>query len=72
MALDTLAREFATEAAWVGHLSEARAAAKASPEVIARAIELGLVTTVPRLGGYTASRKVTAKALGAAAASLGR
>lgn len=67
-----LGQALATEIAWLGHSSEARIAdllaelgiTAPAAEVIALALEAGLLREVPRLGGYTASRKTNARVFG--------
>lgn len=70
-----LAVFLATELAWAGSATDARAAAilarrgvaaADAPAIVAAAVEAGLLVPIPRLGGYTAGRSVTAAELGQA------
>ena len=62
----------ATEVAWHGPASEAWVASRLASAgfdidaatVIAFAVESGLLRPIPRLGGYTVSRKVNAEVFG--------
>lgn len=62
----------ATEIAWNGSASDGWIAAKLAgagfdtdaKSVAAFAVESGLLRPIPRLGGYTASRKVNARTFG--------
>jgi hypothetical protein len=61
---DNLASALSRQVAWLGHITDASAAAwlaETHPRedcayIIARAIALGLIREVPRLGGYVATR----------------
>lgn len=69
---DNLARSLANAVAWRGHMTDRSVAefiAETHPHadsayVIARAVALGLVREVPRLGGYTATRETDARVFG--------
>lgn len=59
--------------AYMGHQGTASLTRRQfTSEVVDEADRLGLIQPVPRLGGWTAARKVTRKHLGARAANLGR
>ena len=67
------AAEFiATEVAWNGSASDGWIAAKLAEggyaveaaEVVAFAVEAGLLRPIPRLGGYSVTRKVNARTFG--------
>ena len=58
---------------FMGHQSDASLARRGfSPEAVADAVARGFIQPVPRLGGYSATRKVTRARLGRIAANLGR
>lgn len=71
----TLAHFLAGEVAWSGSASAARCAtilaregvaAADAPAIVAEAVAAGLLVPIPRLGGFTAGRAVTARELGQA------
>ena len=58
---------------FLGHQSDAALARRGfSPDAVADAVTRGFIQPVPRLGGYSATRKVTRARLGSVAANLGR
>jgi hypothetical protein len=70
-----LAYFLAGEVAWRGSASDARCATLLAPRgvaaadaaaVVAAAVAAGLLVPIPRIGGYTAGRAVTAAELGEA------
>lgn len=72
-ALSAAGSFIATELAWHGSASDAWIAAKlaqaghdvAAADVVAYAVHSGLLRPIPRLGGYTVTKRVNAAVFGA-------
>ena len=64
--LDQTAAAVAAHVVWAGHQrrDSILAAVGCDDAAIDRAVELGLITEVPRLGGFTATRTTRARSFG--------